>query len=170
MLDSALLRVLPVLLAGLLLLACGSSKNAGAENQRLRALEATVAALQTQVAQLAASPTRREVPSPTPFVTQTATPGLTPSPAPGPSSTGTPPPTWVAVTRQGTPNVRSAPSTDNTPLGTLAAGREVEVVGKSADGDWLQIVWDNNQKAWVAQDLLEITTGDPTQIPVITNP
>jgi uncharacterized protein YgiM (DUF1202 family) len=66
--------------------------------------------------------------------------------------------------------VRSAPNTDNSPLGTLAAGRQVEVVGKSADGDWLQIVWDNNQKAWVAQDLLEITTGDATQLPVIPTP
>jgi hypothetical protein len=91
-------------------------------------------------------------------------------PAPGPSSTGTPTPKWVGVARQGAPNVRSAPSTNNNPIGNLAPGRQVEVIGKSADNAWLQIVWDNNQKAWVAQDLMAITTGDPTQIPVVRNP
>jgi uncharacterized protein YgiM (DUF1202 family) len=185
--DSALLRVLPVVLAGLLLLACSSGKSTGAEDQRLRALEATVAALQTQVAQLAATPARRALtpnaapsPSPTVFGTPTGAPRGLPGPSatgtpaprglPGPSATGTPTSQWVAVARQGTPNVRSAPSTDNSPLGTLDPGRRVEVVGKSADGDWLQIVWDNDQKAWVAQELLEITSGDPTQLPVIPNP
>lgn len=89
---------------------------------------------------------------------------------PGPSSTGTPTPKWVGVPRQGAPNVRGAPSTNNNPIGTLAPGRQVEVIGKSADNAWLQIVWDNNQKAWVAQDLMTITTGDATQIPVVRNP
>jgi hypothetical protein len=31
----------------------------------------------------------------------------------------------------------------------------------------MQIVWDNNQKAWVAQELLQITQGDANQIPII---
>lgn len=110
------------------------------------------------------TPVAGSVPATTPLATVAA------RPAPGPSSTGTPTPKWVAVARQGAPNVRSAPSTNNNPIGTLAPGRQVEVIGKSADNAWLQIVWDNNQKAWVAQDLMSITTGDAAQIPVVRNP
>jgi uncharacterized protein YgiM (DUF1202 family) len=86
----------------------------------------------------------------------------------GPSSTGTPGPRWAAVAAGGrAPNVRSAPSTNNNPIGTLAPARQVEVLGRSADNAWLQIVWDANQKAWVAADLMTVVTGDRAQLPVV---
>jgi hypothetical protein len=84
-----------------------------------------------------------------------------------PSSTGTPTPKWVGVSRGAAVNVRGAPSTNNNPIGALAPGRQVEIIGKSPDNAWLQIIWDNNQKAWVAQDLMSVVTGDPSQIPVV---
>ncbi len=87
--------------------------------------------------------------------------------SPGAAGTGTPLPKWVATAAVGAPNVRSAASTNNNPIGNLAPGRQVEVIGRSADNAWLQIIWDNNQKAWVAQDLMKITTGDASQIPVV---
>jgi len=85
----------------------------------------------------------------------------------GPSATGTPTPKFVGVPRAGAPNVRNAPNTNNNPIGALAPGRQVEVIGKSADNAWLQIIWDNNQKAWVAQDLVSLIAGDPGQLPVV---
>lgn len=87
--------------------------------------------------------------------------------SPGAAGTGTPTPKWVATAAVGAPYVRSAASTNNNPIGNLAPGRQVEVIGRSPDNAWLQIIWDNNQKAWVAQDLMKITTGDATQIPIV---
>ncbi len=87
--------------------------------------------------------------------------------SPGAAGTGTPTPKFVAVPSSGAPYVRSAASTNNNPLGNLAPSRQVEVIGRSQDNAWLQIIWDNNTKAWVAQDLLRIIVGDAGQIPVV---
>lgn len=87
--------------------------------------------------------------------------------SPPPGATGTPVPKWVAAVRSGAPNVRAAPNTNNNPIGNLAPGRSVEVIGRSPDNAWLQIIWDNNLKAWVASDLMQITQGDASQIPVV---
>lgn len=80
---------------------------------------------------------------------------------------GTPGAPFVAVAARGAPNVRIAPSTNNNPLGNLQPGREVVVLGRSADNAWLQIVWDNNTKAWVASDLMRFVVGDPSRLPVV---
>jgi hypothetical protein len=82
--------------------------------------------------------------------------------------TGTPMAGFVAVPMTGAPNVRSAPSTNNNPLGNLQPGRQVTVLGRSADKAWLQIVWDNNAKAWVAADLMRFIAGDPTKLPTVS--
>ncbi|MHB8575983.1 MAG: SH3 domain-containing protein [Dehalococcoidia bacterium] len=98
-------------------------------------------------------------------------PTVAPKPAAaGPGGTGTPGAKWLAVARSGVPNVRSAPSTNNNPIGNLSPSRQVEVIGRSPDNAWLQIVWDNNQKAWVARDLMTIVSGDAAQIPVVKSP
>jgi hypothetical protein len=81
--------------------------------------------------------------------------------------TGTPTAEFVAVAAQGAPNVRVAPSTNNNPLGALQPGRQVVVLGQSADRAWLQIVWDNNAKAWVARDLMRFVSGDSTKLPTV---
>ena len=81
--------------------------------------------------------------------------------------TGTPSAEFVAVAAQGAPNVRVAPSTNNNPLGALQPGRQVVVLGQSADRAWLQIVWENNTKAWVARDLMRFVNGDPTKLPTV---
>lgn len=93
---------------------------------------------------------------------------VTAAASPGPSGTGTPSGKFLGVPRAGSaPNVRPAPSTNNNPVGQLAPGRQVEVIGRSADNAWWQIVWDNNQKAWVAADLMTLNSGDPNQLPVV---
>lgn len=89
------------------------------------------------------------------------------TPAPSGNGTATPTPKFVAVAAKNSPYVRNAANTNNNPIGNLAPGRQVEVVGKSPDNAWLQIVWDNNVRAWVAQDLMTIVTGDPAQIPIV---
>jgi len=93
---------------------------------------------------------------------------VTAAASPGPAGTGTPAPQFVGVPRAGSaPNVRPAPSTNNNPVGQLAPGRQVEVIGRSADNAWWQIVWDNNQKAWVAADLMTLSSGNAAQLPVV---
>lgn len=87
---------------------------------------------------------------------------------PSRGATGTPGPQWVGVARTGVPNVRPAPSTNNQPVGQLAPGRQVQVLGVSADKAWYQIVWDNNTKAWVASDLVNMVSGDATKLPVVS--
>jgi hypothetical protein len=102
----------------------------------------------------------------TPTVVALAT--VTAAASPGPAGTGTPSGKFFGVPRAGSaPNVRPAPSTNNTPVGQLAPGRQVEVIGRSADNAWWQIVWDNNQKAWVAADLMSLTSGNAAQLPVV---
>ena len=93
---------------------------------------------------------------------------VTAAASPGPVGTGTPSANFIGVARAGSaPNVRPAPSTNNTPVGQLAPGRQVEVIGRSADNAWWQIVWDNNQKAWVAADLMTLSSGNAAQLPVV---
>src|SRR5207237_809107 len=96
-------------------------------------------------------------------------PTVGPRPSPG-AGTGTPSARWLAMARTGVPNVRSAPSTNNNPIGALAPNRQVEVIGRSPDNAWLQIIWDNNTKAWVAADLMNVVSGDPNQVPIVRNP
>lgn len=93
---------------------------------------------------------------------------VTAAASPGPAGTGTPSGKIFGAARAGSaPNVRPAPSTNNNPVGQLAPGRQVEVIGRSADNAWLQIVWDNNQKAWVASDLMALSSGNASQLPVV---
>jgi hypothetical protein len=109
----------------------------------------------------------------TPVIGTAATPAVALATAPikvaspGASGTGTPTPKFVAVPATGAPNVRSAANTNNNPIGNLAPNRQVEVIGRSPDNAWLQIIWDNNTKAWVAQELMHIIVGDASQIPVV---
>jgi hypothetical protein len=71
-------------------------------------------------------------------------------------------------------NVRSGPGTAYPIIGGLSLGDAVEVVGKNAAGDWLQIAYNgrgelNGQRAWVAAAYVELT-GSLAEMPEVSAP
>ncbi len=64
-------------------------------------------------------------------------------------------------------NARSGPGLSFTRVGTLAAGQRVEVVGKSANGAWLQVCCVAGQKVWVTNNPEYVTlSGSLAAVPV----
>ena len=88
---------------------------------------------------------------------QDATPG--PPPAAPPMAEPVPKPTpedLAAVVNQNA-NVRTGPDTDHAVAYWLTAGAEVTVVGRNADGSWLQIEHED-RPGWIFTALLDIAT------------
>src|SRR5512139_1613262 len=73
-------------------------------------------------------------------------------------------------------NVRSGPSTDYPIVGVLVAGQQVPALGRSAGGDWVEIVYPGVEEgvAWVysylvtVNQLLPIVEPPPTPTPRVT--
>ncbi|MEZ4727347.1 MAG: SH3 domain-containing protein [Caldilineaceae bacterium] len=94
-----------------------------------------------------------------------------------PTATGTsvPPvatPAYPAIIAQASLNVRSGPGIDYTKIGGLEAGALAQVVGKSAAGDWWQIVYPANsdQRAWITADPRYSQVYHGEQIAIVTLP
>lgn len=68
-----------------------------------------------------------------------------------------------------TVNVRSDPGNAFQALGVLRKGAEVEIVAKSEDGEWLQIVYPSGSslRGWVLAESLEVT-GDLSTLGIAT--
>ncbi len=115
-----------------------------------------------------ALPTETEPPLPTntPPATVTSLPTDTVAPSATSQPSSTPIPTATLETQviarvvaDGNVNVRSGPNTSFAPVGTAAPGDEFVVLGRNADGSWIQIEYPNlvsGQEAWIADFLLEI--------------
>lgn len=120
------------------------------------------------------TPTRplRPTFTPTPVPTDTPTPTNTPlptdTPTPLPTDTPTPATPKAKVGGDGQVNVRSGPGTVYPEIGQVATGSELEIVAKSAAGDWYQICCVNNEPVWIVARLVEVT-GDANLIQVATN-
>lgn len=90
-----------------------------------------------------------------------------------PAATATAPPAPPAPDQRLTavsrafPNVRRGPGLDTAVVTNLRQGQRVEVVGRSADNLWLQILNPDNsrERLWVSADMLEVT-GDARTLPV----
>ncbi|GAB4513241.1 MAG: hypothetical protein OHK0046_13870 [Anaerolineae bacterium] len=104
---------------------------------------------------------------PTPEVTPTLEPTLTPTlaptntptvtPTPSPMPTATPEPVIIGVVVAGSRvNLRNGPSTTESPVGSLAPGERVTVIGTNLDGTWFNIVTADGITGWVADFLLEV--------------
>ncbi len=70
-------------------------------------------------------------------------------------------------------NVRREPSTTGEVLRTVAQGEEYAVMGRTADGQWLQLDEDGRELGWVAAEFMTILgerpvaqAGEPTAAPV----
>jgi hypothetical protein len=106
-------------------------------------------------------------PSPLPTVTAQPTATLQPQPTALP----------VAGTAAQAANVRPAANTDNQPIGQLAAGAGVTLLGRSADGQWLLIeltnpadptsqIGSDDGRGWISRALITAEASVIEQLPV----
>jgi hypothetical protein len=98
----------------------------------------------------------------------TAAPPLAGVASPPPAATATAPAGQglLVATSRAFPNVRRGPSLEAPIVGQLRPQQQVQVVGRSADGQWLQILNPANaqERLWVSADMLEVT-GDVRALP-----
>lgn len=112
------------------------------------AATATVAPTSTVVpSATAAGPTATLKPSSTP-VTPTATVTV-PPPTPSVSLTG-------VINADDTVNVREGPGRNFARVGSVRPGDTVPVLGRNADGTWIQIRLEDGTEGWVLADLITI--------------
>lgn len=111
----------------------------------------------------------------TPSVTQslpTNVPTQTPLPSntPPPTSTGTPT-VPVAFPKEVAVNCRLGPGISWIVLSGLSVGTSSQIVGKSGDGGWWQIIdpFNSSRRCWVAASVTN-TAGNVTSIPVVEAP
>lgn len=104
------------------------------------------------------TPTPRPTDTPKLQPTDTPTPPPAPPETPLPTDTPTPSPPLAKVTAP-TLNVRAGPDTAYATIGKLSLDDSVEVVGRNAASDWLQIVYPANsdRRGWIAADDAKLT-------------
>jgi len=73
------------------------------------------------------------------------------------ASTGTPG-QLTAVVHQ-FPNVHSSPGTDSQIIGNLQDGTTVNVIGRTSDAAWLQVMLPDGRRGWSSASLLTVTGG-----------
>jgi uncharacterized protein YraI len=73
--------------------------------------------------------------------------------------------TGVRAKAFGNLRLRVAPNDSAEQIGNIAWGQEVEVIGRSSDGKWLQIIA-NGQGGWSVAEWYQIIAGDLAAIPV----
>ena len=49
-----------------------------------------------------------------------------------------------------TANLRGGPGTSYPMIGQMAAGKEMDIIGRNNSGDWWRVAWDGAGQAWVA--------------------
>jgi hypothetical protein len=113
-------------------------------------------------------------------------PTWTPSPTQAPTSTPLPSPTPSGTTKVSL-IVRAGPGTNFPRVGTLPAGSTLAIIGRSADGKFLEIEYpDRGKPGWIATDYVDLVEGvvlkdlavttplpitpAPTRVPVIVVP
>ncbi len=165
MTNKLLWRTVPLLI--LLLAACGAETDE---------LETTIEVLNTTVAeqareistfesaasQVPPTPTTKatrsethqptvQVPSPMPVMTMQRPPTATPSPLPTGTATATATATPIpdAAVGETLTNMRSGPGVGFEVLAEVEAGTPLEILGKSADGEWLQVRTPKEQVGWM---------------------
>jgi hypothetical protein len=115
--------------------------------------------------------TATPVPSRTPTPTLTLTPSISPIP-PTASSTPTPtvpPPVIGVVQSVQDVNIRDGPGTGFDAVVALRPGTGVEVLGRSPDGAWYNIVMEDGREGWISATLVYIqpsATPPPSLTPL----
>jgi uncharacterized protein YgiM (DUF1202 family) len=107
-----------------------------------------------------------EAPAPTTTTATSSAPAAPPATA-APPSTGPDQPRLQATANQ-FPFVRKGPGINWTAVMNLSQGQRVEVVGRSLDRQWFQIVLPTNarERGWVSQEFLAVE-GDVNTLPEV---
>ena len=92
--------------------------------------------------------------------------GATGTPGTSVPVAGTPSGAFVTNTGTATVNLRASPSMDAQTLGLLVVDQSASAVGKTPDGQWIQVQDQAGNKAWVFASLVKVTGGDA--LPVVT--
>jgi hypothetical protein len=115
---------------------------------------------ETDIAATATTPpTATSQPTSTTTPTATLTPTATTTPTTTPTPTRTPNPgvtVRAVVNSTQAINVREGPGRNFTPIAGLTPGTIVTVIGRSGDGEWIQVELDDGREGWVSADLLAI--------------
>lgn len=92
-----------------------------------------------------------EMPPPKPVSTVQRPPTATPTPLPTATATATFTPTPVpdAIVGEALTNLRSGPSVGYEIITEVESGTPLEVLGKSADGEWIQVRLPGAQEGWM---------------------
>ena len=125
-------------------------------------------------------------PTAEPATTPAPAAAAAPAPAPAPAAAAATPAAQAAATRtpqpatpppadqrltavsRAFPNVRRGPGLDAAVVTNLRQGQRVDVVGRSMDNLWLQILHPENsrERVWVSADMIEVT-GDVRTLPQV---
>ncbi len=123
---------------------------------------------------MAPTATATQVPTDTPVPpTETPTPEPTATPtstsAPEPTATGTATPVSQPQASTTSPiNVRSGPGTVYPVVAQLQPGRPVDILGRSGDRAWWQVLLPNGSEGWVAASVVDVT-GPVDSVAVAVN-
>jgi hypothetical protein len=105
------------------------------------------------------------------YAPPTATPTitLTPEPTASPTVTLTPTPEGAFASLTENTNCRTGPLAIYDLIATVLTGQQVEIVGKSAAGDYWYVTTPNGRDCWLWGRYAQVS-GDTSQIPVLTPP
>ena len=165
------LLLLAVVLVQFILLLSNLADATGAQAES-PATSAVVAAV-TRTKKPTFTPTVAVTPTPTPTSAHTATP--TQSPTATTTLTATPVPGQMATIGEDLVNLRAGPGTDYAIIAQLAAGAELQIVGRGAENDWVYVQPEDGDAGWVFasyltgiddMDALVVVTPDPDVLPL----
>jgi uncharacterized protein YraI len=101
---------------------------------------------------------------------QSVVPTPTPPPAEPPTATPSPAPAEITVTVLQNMNVRGGPGTNYSVVGAGQAGQSTKVIGRNADGTWLQVEYPSaDGKGWVFTELVQVN-GNAQTVAVVEAP
>ncbi len=112
-------------------------------------------------------PTATITPIPTTTLTPTpVTPTSTPPPSATPAPTNTPAPIPAKVCKGCQPRFRQTPGTAGKILATLTDKTSLVIIGRTADGAWVQVILDNGKQGWIAIQFIDLGGADIAMMPI----
>jgi hypothetical protein len=152
-------------LLGLVLPACNFS--------RLLPMPTSTVPPRTSTPRPILTPTATRTPSVTPTFSPTPseTPTITPTPTLTPTSTPSPTPAvnaQVSAGRDGL-NLRADPGMEGEVQAQLGEHTPLTIIGRTADGAWLQVLTPEGMQGWVTAAYLDVNT-DLSAVPVVAGP
>lgn len=154
-----------------------SSSGESAEFQRITKI-ATASSIAQMTRQsdsmsetLTVKPTRLATPTPTtaPVFSAQSTLSTIPTASPPPSPTQKPTSTPEVMVIVPNLNLRAGPGVDYEVIGSLVEGDTLDIQGRTAGKDWLEVSTTSNFEGWVSAEYVQINE-DPEAIPIVEPP